>query len=48
MISNKNVNQVIFSLFVLISISACSSDTTEKELFIINEDFGHFFYSRTL
>ena len=29
------------------SISGCSSGVTKKELFIINEDFSHFFYTRT-
>ena len=47
MTSNKNFLSIIFSLFIFISISACSSDVTDKELFIINEDFGHFFYKRT-
>ena len=48
MIFNKNFLSVIISSFILIFISACSSDTVEKEWFIINEDFSHFYMTHTL
>jgi len=46
MISNKIFFSVIFPLFILISFCTYTNEV-EKELFVVNEDFSHFFITRT-